>query len=58
VAVASPASSFPDVILLDINMPAYDGWDFLHEYTRVACPRVKAYLTKPLTFTSLNQIGR
>lgn len=32
-AVADAVSSFPDVILLDMEMPAYDGWDFLHEYT-------------------------
>lgn len=25
----------PDVILLDINMPIYDGWQFLDEYKKV-----------------------
>jgi CheY-like chemotaxis protein len=83
-AVVNDASSFPDVILLDMEMPAYDGWDFLHEYARLpqrftdrcllyllsssinpndirqaqAYPLVKAYLTKPLTLASLNQIGQ
>jgi CheY-like chemotaxis protein len=31
-AAISPPGSFPDVILLDVEMPAYDGWDFLREY--------------------------
>jgi CheY-like chemotaxis protein len=26
----------PDVIFLDINMPAYDGWDFLEDYMVIA----------------------
>ena len=31
-AAIGPPGSFPDVILLDVEMPAYDGWDFLCEY--------------------------
>ncbi len=26
------AQAAPDVILLDVGMPVYDGWDFLEEY--------------------------
>lgn len=28
----SNGSSLPDLILLDINMPIMDGWDFMEEY--------------------------
>jgi CheY-like chemotaxis protein len=31
-AAAGPPSSFPDIILLDVEMPAYDGWDFMRVY--------------------------
>jgi response regulator of citrate/malate metabolism len=27
--------SFPDFILLDINMPIWDAWDFLDEFSKV-----------------------
>lgn len=26
--------TFPDIILLDINMPIWDGWDFLDEFSK------------------------
>jgi CheY-like chemotaxis protein len=28
------ASKLPDIILLDINMPVMNGWEFLDEYSR------------------------
>ncbi len=32
---AGPAQAAPDVILLDVGMPVYDGWDFLEEYEKL-----------------------
>lgn len=29
----SSGESLPDIILLDINMPVWDGWDFLKEFS-------------------------
>jgi CheY-like chemotaxis protein len=81
-AAAEPPGGFPEIILLDMEMPAFDGWDFLQEYALLpeshtgqsllyllsssinpndirkaqTYPAVKAYLTKPLTLASLNQI--
>jgi CheY-like chemotaxis protein len=37
----------PDIILLDINMPIMDGWDFLAELEKIRKPgfeRVKIYM--------------
>lgn len=34
----------PDIILLDINMPIMDGWEFLNEYAKF-----KPMLSKPIT---------
>ena len=79
---AESQEGFPEIILLDMEMPAFDGWDFLKEYALLpesrtgqsllyllsssinpndirkaqTYPSVKAYLTKPLTLASLNQI--
>ncbi|MBD0256864.1 MAG: response regulator [Cytophagales bacterium] len=78
----SGPQAVPDVILLDVGMPVYDGWDFLEEYEKLPPERtgrsllymlsssinppdiqkaahyrtVKAYLTKPLTLQTLEQI--
>jgi CheY-like chemotaxis protein len=36
--------NIPDLILLDINMPVYDGWQFLEEFKKI-----KQKLTKEIT---------
>jgi len=34
--------SFPEIILLDINMPALDGWEFLEEFKKMKAMLPKA----------------
>jgi CheY-like chemotaxis protein len=31
----------PDIILLDVNMPVMDGWDFIEEYSKIKPRPVK-----------------
>ena len=38
-AIVSSGGKIPDVILLDLNMPILDGWQFLEEFTKVPCPK-------------------
>jgi YesN/AraC family two-component response regulator len=33
--LTSNQNKVPDVILLDINMPIMDGWDFLNEFSNI-----------------------
>jgi len=30
-----PAVNLPDIILLDLQMPEFDGWDFLEAFSRI-----------------------
>lgn len=32
---SNDANNLPDIILLDLNMPIMDGWQFLEEYTKI-----------------------
>lgn len=32
--ISATSSSLPSVILLDLNMPILDGWQFLDEFTK------------------------
>ncbi len=33
--IHDPNGELPDVIFLDINMPAMNGWDFIREYRKI-----------------------
>ncbi len=34
-AVLEGGANLPDVIFLDVNMPIWDGWDFLDEFVKL-----------------------
>lgn len=36
--VESPDSTYPEIILLDLNMPIMNGWEFLENYERRFAP--------------------
>lgn len=43
----------PELILLDINMPAMDGWEFLEKYDKLS-PEQKAAIIVVMLTTSFN----
>ncbi|MBW1294324.1 response regulator [Aquimarina litoralis] len=38
-AIISAKEQLPDVILLDLNMPVLDGWQFLEEFIKIPCDK-------------------
>lgn len=38
-AIVNSGSILPDVLLLDLNMPIMDGWQFLDEFIKIKLPR-------------------
>ncbi len=38
-AIISANEKLPDVILLDLNMPILDGWQFLEEFVKIPCKK-------------------
>lgn len=37
-AIILAGEKLPEIILLDLNMPVMDGWEFLDEFTKVPTP--------------------
>lgn len=36
-SVIKAKENLPEIILLDLNMPVMDGWEFLEEFTKIPC---------------------
>lgn len=45
----------PDVIMLDINMPNMDGWEFMEEYALKLKPKLPKPITVYMVSSSINQ---
>lgn len=43
-AIISAKEKLPDVILLDLNMPILDGWQFLEEFVKIPCKKKSSYM--------------
>lgn len=49
------AEELPDIILLDLNMPIVNGWDFLDQYTEIRSELIKEsfiYIVSSSTISS------
>jgi CheY-like chemotaxis protein len=49
----SSDTGLPDVILLDINMPIMDGWQFLDEFIKIK-PSIQKKITIYMVSSSIN----
>ncbi|OOQ58259.1 response regulator [Mucilaginibacter pedocola] len=54
IANAHNAEALPDLILLDINMPVLDGWQFLAEYVKLV-PEMGKKITVFIVSSSIDE---
>ena len=47
--LSSPENPIPDLVLLDINMPIMNGWDFLDAYQNLSIPHKDKIMVVMLT---------
>jgi YesN/AraC family two-component response regulator len=50
----STSEELPDVILLDINMPVMDGWQFLDEFVKIK-PLIQKKITIYMVSSSIDE---
>jgi CheY-like chemotaxis protein len=53
--LADTPERIPDVILLDINMPVLDGWQFMDEFVRLK-PRINKQITIYMVSSSVSEL--
>jgi CheY-like chemotaxis protein len=51
--IMSNGDELPDIILLDLNMPVMDGWEFLDEFTKIK-PKLNKKIEIYMVSSSIN----
>ncbi len=51
---AETGTNLPDIIMLDINMPIMDGWQFMEEYAVKLKPRLPKKVTVYMVSSSIH----
>ncbi|MBS7565956.1 response regulator [Mucilaginibacter sp. Bleaf8] len=51
------SSQIPDVILLDLNMPSFSGWEFLHGFDAISA-KLKKPISVYILSSSIDQVEK